>query len=114
MAGSAGVAPTWRSSFPAMGTRVDIIGWGGDGMAIVNAVVGVVARHEDMWSVFRPSSEVSRLNDAVASTGGGSGASRCGADSAQAGLGLVVSEETDRLLRDALALAEATGECSTR
>ncbi|EFF79607.1 ApbE family protein [Schaalia odontolytica F0309] len=109
MAESAGVAPTWRSSFPAMGTRVDIIGWGGDGMAIVNAVVGVVARHEDMWSVFRPSSEVSRLNAAVASTGCGGGASRCGADSAVAGLGLVVSEETDRLLRDALALAEATG-----
>ena len=109
MAGSPGVAPTWRSSFPAMGTRVDIIGWGGDGMAIVNAVVGVVARHEDMWSVFRPSSEVSRLNDAVASTGGGGGASRCGADSAVAGPGLVVSEETDCLLRDALALAEATG-----
>lgn len=108
MAESAGVAPTWRSSFPAMGTRIDIIGWGGTGMAIVNAVVGVVARHEDMWSVFRPSSEVSRLNDVVASTGGG-GASRCGADSAQAGHGLVVSEETDRLLRDAQALAEATG-----
>ena len=109
MAESAGVAPTWRSSFPAMGTRIDIIGWGGTGMAIVNAVVGVVARHEDMWSVFRPSSEVSRLNDVVASTGGGGGASRCGADSAQAGHGLVVSEETDRLLRDAQALAEATG-----
>ena len=109
MAESAGVAPTWRSSFPAMGTRVDIIGWGGDGMAIVNAVVGVVARHEDMWSVFRPSSEVSRLNAAVASTGCGGGASRCGADSAVAGPGLVVSEETDRLLCDALALAEATG-----
>ena len=92
-----------------MGTRVDIIGWGGDGMAIVNAVVGVVARHEDMWSVFRPSSEVSRLNAAVASTGCGGGASRCGADSAVAGPGLVVGEETDRLLRDALALAEATG-----
>ena len=109
MAGPAENAPTWRSSFPAMGTRVDIIGWGGAGMAIVNAIVGVVARHEDMWSVFRPSSEVSRLNDAVASTGGGGGASRCGADSAVAGSGLVVSEETDRLLRDALALAEATG-----
>ena len=115
VAGSPGVAragdaaPTWRSSFPAMGTRVDIIGWGGDGMAIVNAVVGVVARHEDMWSVFRPSSEVSRLNAAVASTGCGGGASRCGADSAVAGPGLVVGEETDRLLRDALALAEATG-----
>ena len=99
----------WRSSFPAMGTRVDIIGWGGDGMAIVNAVVEVVARHEDMWSVFRPSSEVSRLNAAVASTGGDGGASHCRADSAQAGPGLVVSEESDRLLRDALALAEATG-----
>ena len=109
MAESAGVAPTWRSSFPAMGTRVDIIGWGGDGMAIVNAVVEVVARHEDLWSVFRPSSEVSRLNSVVASTGGGGGASCCGADSAVAGPGLVVSEETDRLLRDALALAEATG-----
>ena len=92
-----------------MGTRVDIIGWGGDGMAIVNAVVGVVARHEDMWSVFRPSSEVSRLNPVVASAGGSDGTSRCGADSAVAGPGLVVSEETDRLLRDALALAEATG-----
>ena len=109
VAGSPGVAPTWRSSFPAMGTRVDIIGWGGDGMAIVNAVVGVVARHEDMWSVFRPSSEVSRLNSVVASAGCGDGASRCGADSAVAGPGLVVSEETDCLLRDALALAEATG-----
>ena len=109
MAESAEVAPTWRSSFPAMGTRVDIIGWGGDGMAIVNAIVGVVARHEDMWSVFRPSSEVSRLNGVVASTGGGGGASRCLVDSAQGGPGLVVSEETDRLLRDALALAEATG-----
>ena len=92
-----------------MGTRVDIIGWGGDGMAIVNAIVGVVARHEDMWSVFRPSSEVSRLNAAVRDAARGSGASRCGADSAQGGPGLVVSEETDRLLRDALALAEATG-----
>ena len=109
MAGSAENAPTWRSSFPAMGTRVDIIGWGGDGMAIVNAVVEVVARHEDMWSVFRPSSEVSRLNAAVREVARGSGGSRWGADSVQAGPGLVVSEETDRLLREALALAEATG-----
>ena len=109
VAESTGPSPMWRSSFPAMGTRVDIIGWGGDGMAIVNAVVEVVARHEDMWSVFRPSSEVSRLNSVVASVGCGDGASRCGADSAVACPGLVVSEETDRLLRDALALAEATG-----
>ena len=153
-------APTWRSSFPAMGTRVDIIGWGGDGMAIVNALVGVVARHEDLWSAFRPSSEVSRLNAAVRdaacchgvcchdvdggealSAAGGPCAdaahraasspdcvtasasvtdaqdtpfrrpqsSREGADDAGGGPGLVVSEETDQLLRDALALAEATG-----
>lgn len=92
-----------------MGTRVDIIGWGGNGMAIVNAIVEVVARHEDLWSVFRVSSEVSRLNAAVASAGGGEGISRHLAESAEASAGLVVSEDTDRLLRDALALAEATG-----
>ena len=164
---AAGTAPTWRSSFPAMGTRVDVIGWGGDGMAIVNALVEVVARHEDLWSVFRSSSEVSRLNDArchdvhggegpsptggarchdvaggeALSAAGGArtdaahrsasspdcvtasasvtGApdtplrrpqpSREGAADAGGGPGLVVSEDTDRLLRDALALAEATG-----
>ena len=92
-----------------MGTRVDLIGWGGNGMAIVNAIVEVVARHEDLWSVFRVSSEVSRLNAAVASAGGGEGVSRHLAESAEASAGLVVSEETDRLLRGALALAEATG-----
>ena len=148
-----------------MGTRVDIIGWGGDGMAIVNALVGVVARHEDLWSAFRPSSEVSRLNTAVRdavccrdacchdvfchdvdggealSAAGGPWAdaahraasspdcvtasasvtdepdtpfrrpqpSREGAADAGGGPGLVVSEDTDRLLRGALALAEATG-----
>lgn len=92
-----------------MGTRVDIIGWGGDGMAIVNAIVEVVARHEDLWSVFRVSSEVSRLNAAAASAGGNEGVSRGGVDSAEASPGLVVSEDTDRLLRGALALAEATG-----
>ena len=99
----------WRSSFPAMGTRVDLIGWGGNGMAIVNAIVEVVARHEDLWSVFRVSSEVSRLNAAVASAGGGEGVSRHLAESAEASAGFVVSEDTDRLLCDALALAEATG-----
>ena len=138
-----------------MGTRVDIIGWGGDGMAIVNALVGVVARHEDLWSAFRPSSEVSRLNAAVrdaaychdadggealpAAGGACTDAahraasspdcvtasasvtdepdtpfrrpqpSREGAADAGGGPGLVVGEDTDRLLRDALALAEATG-----
>ena len=92
-----------------MGTRVDIVGWGGDGMAIVNAIVEVVARHEDLWSVFRVSSEVSRLNAVGVSAGGGDGVSRDVAESAEAGPGLVVSEDTDRLLRGALALAEATG-----
>ena len=138
-----------------MGTRVDIIGWGGDGMAIVNALVGVVARHEDLWSAFRPSSEVSRLNTAVRDAAcchdadGGEALpatadactdaarpaaaspacvtasasvtdapdtplrhlqpSREGTADAGGGPGLVVSEETDQLLRGALALAEATG-----
>ena len=193
-----------------MGTRVDIIGWGGDGMAIVNALVGVVARHEDLWSAFRPSSEVSRLNaavrdaaccrdadggealratgdaccdgvhggealpatgdacchdadggealratgdaccdgvhggEALPATGGACTdaahraasspdcvtasasvtdepdtpfrrpqPSREGADDAGGGPGLVVGEDTDRLLRDALALAEATGGACT-
>ena len=92
-----------------MGTRVGIIGWGGTGMAIVNAIVEVVARHEDLWSVFRVSSEVSRLNAVGVSAGGGDGVFRDVAESAEAGPGLVVSEDTDRLLRGALALAEATG-----
>ena len=146
------VPPMWRSSFPAMGTRVDIIGWGGEGMAIVNALIEVVARHEDLWSVFRPSSEISRLNAAfrvdtscvsdsgtlaingahgsTSPTAAGASAtssdttknsdalhpashrpqpSREGACDAKVSPGLVVSEETDRLLRDALTLAEATG-----
>ena len=146
------VPPMWRSSFPAMGTRVDIIGWGGEGMAIVNALVEVVARHEDLWSVFRPSSEISRLNAAfrvdtscvpdsgtlairgthgsIGPTDAGASAtssdttknsdaphpacrrpqpSREGTSNAGGSPGLVVSEETDRLLRDALTLAEATG-----
>ena len=154
--GAADAALMWRSSFPAMGTRVDIIGWGGEGMAIVNALVEVVARHEDLWSVFRSSSEVSRLNAAFrvdtscvsdsgtlaingahgstgpadAATDAGASAtssdttknsdaphpashrpqpSREGACDAKASPGLVVSEEADRLLRDALTLAEATG-----
>jgi len=150
------VPPMWRSSFPAMGTRVDIIGWGGEGMAIVNALVEVVARHEDLWSVFRPSSEISRLNAAFrvdtscvpdsgtfafssihGSTGPTDAATVAGASATSSDTtknsdashptchcpqpsregtcdvggrpGLVVSEETDRLLRDALTLAEATG-----
>ena len=135
-----------------MGTRVDIIGWGGEGMTIVNALVEVVARHEDLWSVFRSSSEISRLNAAFRvdtscvsdsgilaingahgstdPTGAGASAtssdttknsdaphpashrpqpSREGTCDAKVSPGLVVSEETDRLLRDALTLAEVTG-----
>ena len=154
--GAADAALMWRSSFPAMGTRVDIIGWGGEGMTIVNALVEVVARHEDLWSVFRSSSEVSRLNAAFrvdtscvsdsgilaingahGSTGPTDAATAAGASAASSDTtknsdaphpashrpqpsregtcdaggrqGLVVSEETDRLLCDALTLAEATG-----
>lgn len=84
-----------------MGTRVDLIGWGGDGMGIVNALVGLVARHEDLWSAYRATSEVSRINSPhrplVVGTAPDSGG------------GVLVSEETDRLLSEALMLARATG-----
>lgn len=88
-----------------MGTRVDLIGWGGDGMGIVNALVGLVARHEDLWSAYRATSEVSRINSPhrplVVGAPSVVGAPDPG--------GVLVSEETDRLLREALVLASATG-----
>ena len=106
-----------------MGTRVDIVGWGGDGMGVVDACVRLVARHEAMWSVFRPASEVSRLNAAarvVPLPAGGTGgeAPGCpgavgdpgvGASGAVHCPGVSVSAATDQLLRDALALSDATG-----
>ena len=106
-----------------MGTRVDIVGWGGDGMGVVDACVRLVARHEAMWSVFRPASEVSRLNAAARvvplPAGGADGeAPGCpgavgdpgiGASGAVHCPGVSVSAATDQLLRDALALSDATG-----
>lgn len=106
-----------------MGTRVDIVGWGGDGMGVVDACVRLVARHEAMWSVFRPASEISRLNAAarvVPLPAGGTGgeAPGCpgavgdpgvGASGAVHCPGVSVSAATDQLLRDALALSDATG-----
>lgn len=108
-----------------MGTRVDIVGWGGDGMAIVNAVVELVARHEELWSVYRPTAEISRLNASGRAGQAGAGGADVGAGdrgsvgaddplrgaglAVQGGHGLVVSADTDRLLEDALALARATG-----
>ena len=84
-----------------MGTRVDLIGWGGDGMGIVNALVGLVARHEDLWSAYRATSEVSRINSPHRSSVVGV--------APDPGGGVLVSEETDRLLSEALMLASATG-----
>ena len=81
--------PTWRVSFPAMGTRFDLVGHGGDLRAITEAACSLVDAHEQLWSVFRDSSDVSRLN-----------ASQGWTD---------VDASTDRLLVDALALSEATG-----
>lgn len=106
-----------------MGTRVDIVGWGGDGMGVVDACVRLVARHEAMWSVFRPASEVSRLNAAarvvpLPAGGAGGEAPGCpgavgdpgvGASGAVHCPGVSVSAATDQLLRDALALSDATG-----
>ena len=85
-----------------MGTRVDLIGWGGDGMGIVNALVGLVARHEDLWSAYRATSEVSRINSPHRPLVVGA--------APDSGGGVLVSEETDRLLSEALVLARATGE----
>ena len=85
-----------------MGTRVDLIGWGGDGMGIVNALVGLVARHEDLWSAYRATSEVSRINSPHRPSVVGA--------APDPGGGVLVSEETDRLLSEALMLASATGE----
>ncbi len=85
-----------------MGTRVDLIGWGGDGMGIVNALVDLVARHEDLWSAYRATSEVSRINSPHRSSVVGA--------APDPGGGVLVSEETDRLLSEALVLASATGE----
>ncbi len=149
--------PTWRSS-PRIGHRVDIIG-GRDGMAIVNAIVEVVARHGDLWSVFRVSSSVAaqplvrgpacnherarwqkrcrrpvmrarcrssrrlvrRLHDIIcfghryAKQSPSPPATIPRRNQRCRPASLVVSEETtDRLLRDALALAETTGERSTQ
>ena len=106
-----------------MGTRVDIVGWGGDGMGVVDACVRLVARHEAMWSVFRPASEISRLNAAarvvpLPAGGAGGEAPGCpgavgdpgvGASGAVHCPGVSVSAATDQLLRDALALSDATG-----
>ena len=106
-----------------MGTRVDIVGWGGDGMGVVDACVRLVARHEAMWSVFRPASEISRLNAAarvVPLPAGGTGgeATGCHSEVGDPGVGasgavhcpgVSVSAATDQLLRDALALSDATG-----
>ena len=81
--------PTWRVSFPAMGTRFDLVGHGGDLRAITEAACSLVDAHEQLWSVFLDSSDVSRLNASQGWTG--------------------VDASTDRLLVDALALSEATG-----
>ena len=62
-------------------------------MGVVDACVRLVARHEALWSVFRPTSEVSRLNEAA----------RTSAPYVR------VSADTDRLLADAVALSRATG-----
>ncbi len=82
------VAP-WRVSLPAMGTRVDIIGHGGDLREITSQSCVLLAELESLWSVFRPDSDVSRINE---------GDSWCEVD-----------ERSDALLQDALALSEACG-----
>ncbi|WP_455159270.1 FAD:protein FMN transferase [Schaalia cardiffensis] len=72
-----------------MGTRVDIIGHGGDLREITSQSCVLLAELESLWSVFRPDSDVSRINE---------GDSWCEVD-----------ERSDALLQDALALSEACG-----
>ncbi|WP_321780119.1 FAD:protein FMN transferase [Schaalia cardiffensis] len=72
-----------------MGTRVDIIGHGGDLREITSQSCVLLAELESLWSVFRPDSDVSRINE---------GDSWCEID-----------ERSDALLQDALALSEACG-----
>ncbi|QWW19847.1 FAD:protein FMN transferase [Schaalia sp. 19OD2882] len=79
----------WRVSFPAMGTRIDLTGSGGDLRRITEVACRTVAECESLWSVFRPDSDISRIN-------AHSGPCR-------------VDQRTDRLLDDARALAAATG-----
>lgn len=55
---------SWRMSFPAMGTRVDLIVEGGSVRQMTEAVCELVARHERLWSRFSAHSDVTRLNTA--------------------------------------------------
>ncbi len=72
-----------------MGTRVDIIGHGGNLREITSQTCALLVELESLWSVFRPDSDVSRINEAD---------SWCEVD-----------ERSDALLQDALALSEASG-----
>ncbi len=83
-----GSARSWRVSFPAMGTRVDLIGVGGDLSRITRRACRLVAECEALWSVFRSDSDVSRIN---------SGEGWCEVD-----------PRTDSLLLDSVVLSEAT------
>lgn len=85
----AGGESDWRFSFPAMGTRIDVAGRGGDPAAIARDSCALVAELESLWSVFRSDSDVSRIN---AST------DWCPVD-----------RRSDALLRDAVELSEASG-----
>ncbi|QPK81534.1 FAD:protein FMN transferase [Schaalia sp. ZJ405] len=91
----------WSVSFPAMGTRVDISGWGGDLHAITEAACSVVAHDEALFSVFRPDSDISRLNCFASAS---LSPPFSGDEDAAA-----VDALTDELLRDACELSRACG-----
>lgn len=85
----AGDESDWRFSFPAMGTRIDVAGRGGNPAAIARDSCALVAELESLWSVFRSDSDVSRIN---------ASADWCPVD-----------RRSDALLRDAVELSEASG-----
>lgn len=78
----------WQFSFPAMGTRIDVSGRGGDPSTLARNSCVLVAELESLWSVFRPDSDVSRLNTSE---------EWCPVD-----------PRSDALLRDAVELSEAS------
>lgn len=85
----------WQISVPAMGTHVDIRGWGGELREITAQCCSLVARLESLWSRFRVDSDISRLNAAYA-------------DRFSDDTWCVVDAETSMLLEDACALSRAT------
>ncbi|MDO5720060.1 MAG: FAD:protein FMN transferase [Actinomycetaceae bacterium] len=94
-------AELFRTSFPAMGTVIDVTGTGYEyddinRAQIADSLAALALDREYKWSKFLPTSEVSQLNA-----------------SAGTGTPVAVSDETQQLLAQALYFAHATGEVAS-